>query len=723
LEAPACRQGAALENGERRTVMSAAGFTSSIEEIKGAKKVPSFCYMCPWTCPSEVYVKDGKIVYVKGLDGLPNFGSRCAKGAASFQVVEDPDRLKYPMKRISPKGTEPKFELISWDEAFTLIAEKLAEVKEKYGPETVVSLYHHDSNSVFLQILLTQLYGTPNFYGHTAGCEQARRMATLTVFGHVFPMLDFEDSRYIMLWGINPFEAIEALWENLALCNALGKGAKLVVVDPKFTQTAEHADEWIPIKPGTDGAMALAMCYTIIEENLYDKPFVDEWTSGFDEFSGHLKEKGYSPEWAEKITDIPADTIRRLARELSISKPAIVETFKGPGNYTNGADACRGIYMLNVLTGNIDGPGNLNLKDWAPVGPPVIIPEEAMAKPDKPPLHVAMGYPLAPDLPTGALPKAVIQGDPYPVKFLFLHSLNIVMSDPNTELIKEMFRELDFAVTIDLFMSETAMESDLVLPDASFYERAEIRQGLYKAPQAILCQPVVDPVGESKPLYEIVKGIARKMGYGKFFNYETWEDWAEIVVQGLPISLEEFKKKGIWIGENRYYKFKENGFPTPSKKIEIWSKNFEENGLNPLPEFQEHSVIPDDDYPLQLITSKLSMHSNILTQNNPYLMEIVGENWVEINPVDARKYGVDDGDMVVLKSPHGSAVIRVRVIEGVKPGVACARHDHGFGRWSPYLSVGYGKGTHLNSLIDSQIDPVCGGNAYNERKVRIRRAQ
>jgi thiosulfate reductase/polysulfide reductase chain A len=702
--------------------MANVELATTLSEIKGAKMVPSFCYMCPWNCPSEVYVKDGKIVYVKGLAGAPNSGRRCAKGEASFQVVDDPDRLKYPMKRVSPKGKEPKFERISWDEAYTIIANKLTDVKDKYGPEAVVSLYHHDPNSVFTQILLTQLYGSPNFYGHTAGCEQSRRQACLTVFGHVFPMLDFEDSRYIMLWGINLLEAVEAIWENLALFEALDKGAKLVVVDPKFTHTAEKADEWIAIKPGTDGAMALAMCYTMIEENLYDKAFVREWTSGFDEFAQHLRDKGYTPEWASKITDVPAETIRRLAREFATTKPAIAEVFKGPGNYTNGADASRAIYMLNVLTGNVDGPGNLCLKDWAPVGPPVIIPDEAMTKPKKPPLHVAMGYPLAPDLPTGLLPKAVISGDPYPVKVLFLHAINLVMSDPNTELVKKMFRELELAVTIDLYMSETALESDLVLPDASFYERAEVRQGLYKAPQAIICQPVIPPVGESQPMYEIVKGIAGKMGYGKYFTYKTWEDWAKVAVQGLPMSLDELKTQGIWTGENRYYKYKESGFPTPSGKLEIWSKNFENSGYNPLPEYKEHSVVPDEEYPLQLITSKLSMHCNVLTQNNPYLMEIVDENWVELNPVDARKYGIRDGDMVVVESPHGKGVIRAKVIEGVKPGVACARHDHGFGHWSPFLSVAYGKGAHLNHLVDSQIDPVSGGNAYNERKVRVRRA-
>jgi thiosulfate reductase/polysulfide reductase chain A len=701
--------------------MKNSALSNSLAELKGAKMIPSFCYGCPWTCPSEVYVKDGKIVYIKGMEDSPYEGRRCAKGEATVHFVEDPDRLKYPMKRVSPKGAEAKFERISWDEAFTIIAEKLGEVKKQYGPEAVVSIFHHDPNTVFLQCLLN-LYGSPNYYGHTAACEQARRTANLTVWGHVFPVLDLKDSRYIILFGSNQMEAMKGMWESLSLAEALESGAKLVVVDPKFSHTAEKADEWIPIKPGTDGAMALAMCKTIIEEGLYDKTFVEEWTSGFDEFSEHLKKKGYTPEWAAEVTGVDAATIRRLAREFATTKPGISEVFKGPGNYTNGVDSSRSIYILNAITGNVGGPGNISLQEWAAVGPPVVIPEEAKTNPTKPPLHVAMGFPLAPDLPTGRLPEAVIEGDPYPVKVLFIHANNIVMSDTNTDRVKEMFRKLELAVTIDLYMSETALESDLVLPDTSFYEHAEIRQGLYKAGTAILCQPAVAPIGESKPMYEIVKGIAGKMGYGKYFPYETWEDWAKVAIQGLPISVDELKKKGIWMAEHQYYGFKKSGFPTPSGKVEIWSKNFENNGYNPLPEYKEHGVIPDDEYPLQLITSKLSMHINVCSQNNPYLMEIGGENWVELNTSDAQKYGIRDGDMVVVESPHGAATIRARVIEGLRPGVACARQDHAFGHWSPYLRNAYGKGTHLNHLNDGQVDPVGGSNCYCERKVRVRRA-
>lgn len=695
--------------------------SAELARIKGAEVVRSFCYTCPWNCPTELYVRDGKVVYHKGNPDSPNdIGARCAKGMASSYITRDPDRLKHPMKRTNPKGEPGQFARISWDEAFGLIAAKLTEIKEKHGPEAVVWTCHHDPNTVFARHLLGDLYGTPNLYAHTSGCEQDRRFACLTLFGHVFPMHDFAPSRYVMLWGMNMLGANQGLFESRALLEAKKKGAKLVVVDPVFTETAQKADEWIPIKPGGDGALALAMCRVIIDENLHDADFVAKYCEGFDGFREHLRDQGYTPDWAAPICGVQAATITRLAREFATAKPAMAATFKGPGYYTNGADASRAIYLLDAITGQVDNPGNIHLKDWAPLGPPVEIPDDAKAAPGKPPLHVAMGYPLAPDLPNSRLPEAVLNGDPYPVKAVFVQSTNPVMSDPDRDKMLEMFRGLEFGVAIEVFMSETALECDLVLPETSFYEQAEIRQGLWLGPQIILCQPAVPPVGEAKPLYDIVKGIAGKMGWGEHFPYETWEDWGAVAMKDAPMSLDELKKQGFWAGEIRYGRVAE-GLPTPSGKIEIYSKAYEEAGHSPYPVYSERSVIPDDDYPLQVTHSKFSMHCNIVTQNNPLLMEIVGENWVEINTLDAARYGIADDGYVVVESPKDSITIRAKVVEGIVPGVVCIRHGHGFGHWA-MGAVARGKGAHSNVLMDRHTGPISGANCYNECKVRVRPA-
>ena len=704
--------------------------SAQLARIKGAEVIKSFCYTCPWLCPTEVYVRDGRVVYHKGNPDAPNnIGTRCAKGMASWHITQDPDRLKYPMRRINPKDEPGRFERISWDDAFSFIAEKLTAIKEKWGPEAVVYLTHHDPNSAFMVSMLANLYGTPNIsLGHVMGCEADRRVATLTLFGDIFPMHDFENSRYVMLWGMNIFGANQGLFESRGLADAQSRGCKLVVIDPSFTETAQKADEWIPIRPGTDGALALAMCRVIVDEDLFDRDFVNSHCSGFDGFRDHLRERGYTPEWAEPITGVAAETARRLALEFAITKPAMAALFRGPGYYTNGTDASRAIYLLDVLTGEVDKPGNLKLNEWAPLGPPVVIPKEARVPFGNKPLAHAMGYPLAPltgyplvpEVPNSRLPEAVLEDNPYPVRGIIAQATNPVMSDPNRDRVQEMFRNLELGIAIDLYMSETALECDIVLPETSFYEHAEIKQGMWMGPEVVLCQPAVAPVGESRPMYEIVKGIAEKMGWGQHYSYERWEDWGELMMKKVPISLDELKKKGFWAGEVHYNRVPA-GLRTPSGKIEIHSKRFADAGQNPYPVYTDRSVLPDEDYPLQLTHSKLSTHCNIVTQNNPFLMEICGENWVEINTVDAAKCGVRNDTYVIVESPKDSIRIKAKVVEGLVPGCVSVRHGHGFGHWA-MGSTAKGKGAHSNNLMDTHTNPVSGANTYNECKVRVRPA-
>lgn len=692
-----------------------------LAEIKGAQRIKSFCYTCPWQCPTEVFVRDGQIVYQKGNPEAPNnIGARCAKGMASWWVSRDPDRLKYPMLRTNAKGQPGQFKRISWDEAYEFIAGKLKSIREKWGPEALVLTCHHDPNTQFYRHLLGDCYGSPNMYAHTSGCEQDRRSACLTLFGHVFPMHDFANSRYVILWGMNMLGANQGLWESRALIEAKKRGCKLVVVDPSFTETAQKADEWVPIRPGTDGAMALAMCRVIIDENLHDKAFVSQHCHGFDGFAEHLRSQGYTPEWAEPVCGVPAATIARLAREFAMTKPSMSAIFKGSGYYTNGADAGRACYILDALCGQVDQPGNINLKDWAPLQGPVNVPESAKGKAGHPPLHVAMGFPLAPDLPNSRLPEAVLEGKPYPVKALWVHATNPVMSDPNRDRVQKMFAGLELAVACELYMSETALECDIVLPETSFHEQAEIRNGMWLGPEVILCQPVVPPVGESKPPYEIAQGIARKMGWGEHFAYTRWEDWAAPMLKDIPISVDELKQKGFWAGPVRYDKVKD-GLPTPSGKIELHSKAYADAGFSAYPVYTPRSVLPDEQYPLQLTHSKLSMHCNIVTQNNPLLMEVCGENWVEINAVDATRYGVVDGADVILESPKDKIRIKAKVVQGLVPGAVSVRHGHGFGHWA-MGSVAKGHGAHSNNLMDTHTNPVTGANCYNECKVRVRPA-
>ena len=692
----------------------AAGTTEALERLRGAAMTPGICYVCPWTCPTEVFTRAGEVVYVRGNTRASTKGSRCVKGEASHVLAHDEHRLKHPMRRVA----DGQYERITWDQAFDEIAAKLTAIKERHGPEAVAYLWHLDPNSVFAQLFLTECYGTPNYYGHTSACEQDRRLAALTVLGHVFPVHDYENAKFIMLLGINMLGANQNLYESRGLLAARANGARLVVVDPAFTATAEKASEWIPIAPGTDGALLLAMAHVIVHEKLYDEAFCRPWTHGFDEFCRHVVDRGYTPEWAQPITDVPAETTRRLARELASTRPAIVETFKGLGNYANGLDASRVVYILDALTGQIDGPGNLILKDWAPLGPPLTIPDGRKTRPGKPPLHVAMGYPLAPDLPTQLLPDAILEGRPYPVRGVFFQCTNPAMSEPNTARYRQALRALELSVCIDTYFSETAADCQYVLPEASFYERAEVRQSLAMPPEAILCVPALPPYHESRPVYEIVRGIAARMGFGDVFQWDSWEEWASRIVKDLPTDLETMKATGFWSGELRHHKYRENGFATPTKKIELLSESFASQGYNALPEYRERAVVPDAAYPFQLINTKFETHCNLTTQSNPILLRIRGENWAELNTADAQRLGIADGDRIEIASPQGAVTIAAKVRAGIRPGVVCVRHGHGFGHWQ---GLAKGRGTHINPILATRVNPISGGIGYNECAVRIRK--
>jgi thiosulfate reductase/polysulfide reductase chain A len=692
----------------------------ALSELKETERTRSFCFICPFHCVMDVYVKDGQVAYIKGAEDAANQGGRCGKGMAGVQMVTDPDRLKYPMKRVGKRG-EGKFERISWEEAFDTIANKLNQIKEKYGPEAVLFEFGRNPQVNFISHLLTDLYGTPNIYGHTSICEMDRRLTALQLYGHVYPVRDFEHCKYAMLWGINPLGSNQMLYESRELAHSLEKGMKLVVVDPVLSQTAEKAHEWIPIKPGTDGAVALAMARVIIDEDLYDRDFVRNWTQGFDKYRRHLRDKDYTPEWAAAISDVPAETITRLAREFATTKPGLMEIFKGLGNYSNGVDASRAVYILNALTGSIDGPGNLILKEFSALGPAVPISEEEKATISRPPLHEAMGYPLAPDLPSGLVPKAILEEDPYPIKGWILFHRNKAMTEADPVQQKKAFDAVEFSLCIDIYLSETALECDIVLPSLTFYEMPELRDNLTLYPQIVISQPVVPAPDECKSLSEISKGLAPKMGFGQHFQWKTWEDWAREQLKPVGVSLEEIKERGFWDGELKYRKYAESGFATPSGLIEIYCDNFEKNGYNPLPEYKPHKVLPDEDFPLQLVNQKSSIHKQSKTQNLPYLMEIEGENWMELHPQDAGRFGIQDGDYVEIESPQAKTTIKAKVREGILPGVVCVRHGHGFGHWG-LGSVAKGKGTYINTLLETSVNPISGGTAFNECKVKIRKA-
>jgi thiosulfate reductase/polysulfide reductase chain A len=299
--------------------------------------------------------------------------------------------------------------------------------------------------------------------------------------------------------------------------DGLGAGAKLIVVDPVRTHTAERAHLWLPIKPGTDGALALAMAYRIVETKSYDQAFCETYVSGFEQFAEHIQSEGYTPEWAEGITGISRETIILLADEFARTRPAVMDGLKGLVNYSNGLDAFRTLYILNAITGNVDGPGNLILKRLLLSRCRFSFLMKILLLLGAQSLSEAMGYPLAPDIPTQLLPRAVIDKEPYPVKAAFFHIINPAMSDPNTRLFEEMMSRLELSVTIDLYMTEIAQLSEIVLPGASCYEEAQVREGLWSGPQSIIPNPPF-PARVNQGRFRVMKAWPKSLDTENIFN-------------------------------------------------------------------------------------------------------------------------------------------------------------------------------------------------------------
>ena len=219
-----------------------------------------------------------------------------------------------------------------------------------------------------------------------------------------------------------------------------------------------------------------------------------------------------------------------------------------------------------------------------------------------------------------------------------------------------------------------------------------------------------------------MKGLAEKLGYGEYFQWDSWEDWARRMTQHLPISFENLKERGCWQGDLNYYKYGEEGFQTGSGRIEVYSERLNEAGYDPLPVYtEEERVLPDEEYPFQLVNAKMQFHCNVHTQNNPYLLEIEDENWAELNPQDGQALGISDGDRIEIASPQDKAMIAVRLREAVQPGVVKVIHGHGFGRRLGRSAQG--KGTHINPIFETRVNPISGGIGYNECKVSIRKSE
>jgi len=515
--------------------------------------------------------------------GCAEGGAICPKGNAGIMQLYDPDRVKKPLKRTNPDrspGADPKWKEITWDQAITEIAAKMKALRDA-GEAHKLIWFSEDHSFTHVQQDFCKLYGTPNYSNHSNLCDVARKASFKTVMGDERPLADFLQSKYIMLFGWNPTSAIKWVYLPRILTRALEKGARLVVVDPYLCDTAVKGQEWLSVRPGTDGALALAMGHVIVRDGLYDKEFVEKWTVGFKEYAEYVKDK--TPQWAEQITSVKAKTIERVARDLATTKPALVDVWSGPGQHSNGVQGGRAIAALNALVGSYDRPGTMLMPARSGNKHGEVEPDDTAAAALKNPRFDERGkYPLShgSGVYTQSFSNLAEGKGPYQPKMGMIVFQNVMMSVPGSGAVAKALAKLETLVVVDTHLSETAMLADYVIPGTHFFERYDLNTHWVTWSVLGLRQPVVKPLFGQLAEYEFVAALGRALGLrekeGKDFfrvgavsgqpieNLTAWYEEmlsSELKNGGPKMTLEELKKLpgAVWVDKKgtKYEKFAE----------------------------------------------------------------------------------------------------------------------------------------------------------------------
>lgn len=693
------------------------------------KSVYSLCFMCTVRCPIRVEVENGQVKWIEGNPHVPGMeGSLCPKGVAAVSLLNDTERIQGPMIRIGPRGSG-EWKRVSWDEALNLVAGKLRDISRQYGAKSIVwgertNLATHVSKT-FMRLL-----GSPNHFTHDALCKGSVNTACRSLFGYTDPEIgiDYKNTKHIVLYGRNIFESLEIRAVNFLL-QAMENGARLTYLDPRVTVTATKAHNYFMIRPGTDLAFNYALMHVIVKEKLYDAKFVERWVEGFRELEVFLRP--YTPEWAEKETGIPATRIIALARELSQQKPSVIFHFGYRGSsHPNEIYFRRSILMLNALMGSLEVKGGIFFKKGpkeVEKNPPRKLTEqEGLPKVDEVRFDkVGTDVLPLPDSNHGVpqmLPFAILNEDPYPIKAAIFNRFEPLLSIPDRGLTERAFEKLDFIVTIDVQWSDIAWNSDVVLPESVFLERTDcIQQANGLKPQLFLRKQAVLPRYDTLPAPIIVKHLAERLGFGRFFPYETMEDLVRWQLEGTGFSLEDFERKGfVAYSDKEIWWDRESGLKlkTPSRKIEFISSLLEEAGYPSFPPYEP--VIPAPEGRYRLVVGRCAQHTHVSTQNNPYLNELVPENLLWINSREAERLSISHGDLVEVSSSCGDVSLKAYVTDLIHPEAVFMLH--GFGHTSRFASRSFGKGAADTVLQENRSDNIGGSPAFDDTLVRVRRA-
>ena len=687
-------------------------------DANGDGYLPSLCEMCVWRCGLLAKVKDGRVVKLEGNPEHPHSkGKLCPRGQAGLMTTYDPDRVLTPLIRVGARG-EGKFRNASWEEALDLVAKNMLDIKQKYGAQAMVFSSTHNLSQPLFENLF-QAFGSPNYGTQRSLCFNAMTVANLMTLGMEEPDRDYTQLKYIILTGRNLAEAISNSETN-DLSHAVDRGVKLVYLDPRFTKTAAKAQEWLPIRPGTDLAFHLACINVVIGEGLYDRSFVSQYTVGFDEVAASVSQ--YTPEWAAGITEVQADTIHRIAREFAGAAPyALAHNGWRTSNFVNSFQTERAITILNALVGNwgttmfpaYSGTGGLG----APPQP--AHPRAAAARLD----GVPWKYPFVP-LQYGVIQQlrdSIVAKDPYAAHGWLISRQNPVMSIPDRQKTLGALGKLDLIVTIDILMNDTSWFSDVVLPEASYLERYDPLSVVGDphakvSNRAFLRQPVIGVQGEGKSALWIYSQLGGRLGLSDYFQYKDEEDYLSQQLAPLGVALDAVRGNGyvdLPPSNSNTYKW-----PTASGKIELKSDSLANAGFDGVPRWEEPPAPKPGQF--YLLSGKGARQTQFGTQNNRLLHKYDDEPGLWMNANTAASQGLKHGDLVEVTSDIGTVYVKLIATQAIRPD--CVYLQTGFGHLSMGLTTAYGLGASDSDLHVTFTDPISGGQALSQTFVSVKKS-
>jgi anaerobic selenocysteine-containing dehydrogenase len=823
------------------------------ESSETTRFVRGYCALCTAHCATIATVENGRVTRLDPDHDHPNGGVMCIKGKAAPELVYHPDRLDYPLKRTRPKGdADPGWQRVSWDRALDEIAQRISDIRARYGAKAIAlakgtkSGTSVDDAERWLGRLLYSI-GSPNWVSTTHVCNWHKDTGFSYTFGANLPTPDLEHSKTFLLWGHNPSSTSLILAHDIVQARA--RGMKTVVIDPRRIGIGAQANILLQPRPGTDGALALALIHCLVEESWYDAEFVRRWTNGilllntatdrllteaeissggradrfvvwdeatgqpaiYDPDSGQYERDGvtpslfgvrslertdgnkitckpvferlgeitvpFAPERSEQIHLVPADKVWQTALLLAHNRPVSMYMWNGLGQHTNATQTSRAIACLYALLGDFDRPGGNVIFPKVKVNEvdgKEFLPKQAAAarlgrerKPLGPPAKP--GNCAAYDVFT-----AILEETPYAIKALLNFGSNTVMSTADSRRARDAMKELDFAVAADLFMTPTAELCDYVLPATSFLEMSNMttafehrRRGKthlqYRA-------AVVEPLAERRSDTWIIFELAKRLGLGDNFWNGDIEAAYKYELQPSGITLEELKANPGGISrpiEPSYEKHAKKssfhppsskhvlseveggdrgGFPTretadkksaiarsfatPTKKVELYCKQFADHGIAALPEYVEPAFSPLSrpdlaaQFPLVLTNAKFTTYVHSQQRALPSLRKVSPEPSADIHPETALCYGVKNKQWMIVESPRGAIRVKARVTTDIIPGVICCQH----GWWqdckvlelpgyNPYEATGANPAT----LVGSEIaDPVSGSLPHRSNLCRVK---